>query len=163
MRVTYWDFYKKITYQFFYYKRFQIFFTAINNGISVFCGLTALSSVAAWGLWKSYPLLWSALICAAQLIQAAFPKMPYNDLLCSTKFMICSLDKLLLDIRHSWLAIDVHDYTDEHILKLVAKYEAQYSELVSQFFSGTYLPEIKYCEKKATEECISYFKTNYSR
>ncbi len=65
MREAYWNFYKKIAYQFFYYKRFQIFLNAVNNGIAAFCGLTALSSVAAWGLWKSYPLLWSFLICMA--------------------------------------------------------------------------------------------------
>lgn len=161
MRETYWNCYKKIAYQFFYYKRFQIFLNAVNNGITAFCGLTALSSVAAWGLWKSYPLLWSFLICMAQLVQAIFPKLPYNDMLCSTKFMICSLDKLLLSIRHSWLEIDVYDYTDEHILEIIAKYEAQYSKLVSQFYSGTYLPEIRYCEKKAEEECIAYFNTYY--
>lgn len=161
MREKYWNFYYKITYQSFYYKRFQIFFTGINRVITVFCSLMALSSVAAWGIWKTYPLLWSIMICSSQLIQAMFPKLPYNDLLCSTRFMICSIDKLRMSIDHSWLKIDVYNYTDKQILELIEKYEIQYSELVSQFFSGTYLPEIKYCVKKTEAECTAYFSLNY--
>lgn len=76
--------------------------------------------------------------------------------------MICSLDKLLLDIRLKWLAIDVYDYSDEQMLQFINEFESQYSGLVSQFFAGTYLPEIAYCSKKAEEECIAYFTTNYS-
>ena len=161
MRETYWSFYYKIVYQFFYYKRFQILFSTINRGISSFCCLMSLARVAAWSMWKTYPLLWSILICVAQLIQALSPKLPYNDLLHSTRFMICSFDKLLLSIRHTWFEMDVYDYTDEQILKFTKKYDAQYSELVSQFFSGSYLPEIQYCNKRAEKEAISYFNINH--
>ena len=75
--------------------------------------------------------------------------------------MICSFDKLLLSIRHTWFEMDVYDYTDEQILKFTKKYDAQYSELVSQFFSGSYLPEIQYCNKRAEKEAISYFNINH--
>lgn len=159
MREKYWNFYLKIAYQFHYYKRFQIFFTKVNHGITIFCSLTALSSVAAWGIWDSYPIVWSALICASQLIQALFPKLPYNDLLCSTKFMICSLDTLLMKIGHGWHEIDLRHYTEEQIFELLKDYEAQYSELTSQFFAGTFLPEINHCAKMAEKECEAYFTT----
>lgn len=118
-----------------------------------------MSCVAAWGIWNVYPVLWSVLICLAQIIQALTPKMPYNDLLVSTKFMICSLDTLLLDIDIKWLDINyVHDYSDEEILQFIENYQKQHTALINQFFSGTYLPELKICVRKATEECNTYFQ-----
>lgn len=161
MREKYWEFFKNTKYRFFYYKHFQILYSRINFALTVFCSLTALSSVAAWGIWKSAPIIWSLLICISQLIQAILPQLPYSDMLCSTKFMICSLDKLLVSIENTWHEIDVYDYSDEKILKYLEKYNCQVSELTFQFFSGTYLPYVKRCEEKATEECTSYFKTNF--
>ena len=162
VRTKYWSFYYKISYQSYYYKRFSILFTKVNQVFTIFCGLVSLSSVAAWGIWKTYPVLWSLLICVSQVTQAILPKLSYNDLLCPTKFMISSLGKLCTAIDHSWLEIDVYNYTDEQILELIEKYENQYAELVSQFFDGTFLPEINYCVRKAEKECAEYFRVKYS-
>ena len=162
MREQYWAMYSKIQYQSYYYKHFQTLFNRINWCISVFCSITTLSSIAAWGIWKTYPLIWSLLICASQLIQAIFPTLPYNDLLTSTHFMICAIDKLMLDINHDWLKIELFEYSDEKILELLEKYENSYSDLTSQFFSGKYLPDIKYCERKAETECATYFYLKYN-
>ena len=162
MREKYWNFYCEIEYKMFYYKKFLAFFKGINWCLSAFLTITALSCITAWGIWNSHPLIWSLLICVAQILQALFPKLPYNDLLCSTEFMISALDPILIDIEISWLEIDVKHYSDKKILKLIKKYESQYSSLVSQFYSGTSLPEIKYCDKKAMESCASYFNTKYT-
>ena len=158
MREQYWNMYQKLEYQFFYYKRFQILFHRINWFITAICSTLALSSVATWSIWKTIPVFWSVLICASQLIQALFPKLPYNDLLISTNFMLGELEKLLLDINHDWLALELFQYSEQEILGLIQKYECRYANLSSQFFSGTYLPEIEYCHKKAEVECLNYFK-----
>ena len=161
MRETYWNLYVKLVYKSCYYKYFQSLFGKINWILTIFCSVVSLSSIAAWGIWKTHPAIWSVLICVSQLIQAMFPKLPYNDLLSSTKFMISSLDKLLIQLKTDWLKIQYLDSTEEEILKLIKKHETSYSELVSQFFAVTYLPTIKYCEKKADRECNIYFHNNF--
>ena len=161
MRETYWNLYVKLVYKSCYYKYFQSLFGKINWILTIFCSVVSLSSIAAWGIWKTHPAIWSVLICVSQLIQAMFPKLPYNDLLSSTKFMSSSLDKLLIQLKTDWLKIQYLDSTEEEILKLIKKHETSYSELVSQFFAGTYLPTIKYCEKKADRECNIYFHNNF--
>lgn len=163
MREQYWKMYMSIKHKSLYYKNFQIMFNYVNWILSSLCAITSLSCVAAWGIWGTHPVLWSLIICAAQVFQALFPKLPYNDLLISTKFIVCSLDKLLLEIDHSWLDINyVHDLPDEKILSLIHKYESSYSSLVSQFFAGTFVPDIKYLSNKTEKECRTYFKIKYS-
>lgn len=161
MRERYWNFYFSIKFKACYYMYFQIFFKHINTCITCFLSLTTLSCIAAWDVWNKYQLLWANLICVSQVVQAIFPKLPYNDMLISTKFMISALDRLLLDIDHDWLIIDIHHLSDDEIVKLLEKHQNCYSDLVNQFFSGEYLPLIKYCEKKAEQECKTFFSVTY--
>ncbi len=161
MREQYWNFYVSIKHMSLYYKYFQSLFNAINWLISAVLCFTTLSCIAAWDIWKSHPLLWSSIICVSQVLQAMFPKLPYNDLLITTRFMISSLDSLILDIEHDWLKIDFFSLSDAKILKRLNKHQKRYSELINQFFAGTYLPTIKYCEKKAEKECKIYFSVTY--
>ncbi len=161
MRERYWSFFSEIKYKSFYYQYFQTLFSYINWGISAFLSLTTLSCIAAWDIWNSYPMVWAALICFSQIIQAFFPKLPYNELLTSTKFMISALDRLLLATEHDWLYIECHSLSDDEILKLLEKHQVQYSDLINQFFPGTYLPIIKWCEKKAAESYNTFFSVTY--
>lgn len=162
MTDRYWAFFFATKHKAYYYKHFQILFTRINWFISSFLSLTAISCIAAWDIWKEYQVLWAVLICLSQIIQALFPKLPYNDLLISTKFMISSLDKLLIEIEQDWLFIYSHKPSDDEIINLLNAHQRQYSELVNQFFSATYLPVIKYCEKKAKEDCTTFFSVTYN-
>lgn len=161
MRERYWTFFFSIKHESLYYKHFQQLFNSINWIITCFLSVTALSCIAAWDIWKDYQVLWAILICTSQVIQALFPKLPYNDLLISTRFMICSLDRLLIDVEHDWLYIDIHQSSEDEILKLLEKHQLKYSELVNQFFSGSYLPVIKHCEKCAEKDCKNFFSVTY--
>ena len=161
MRERYWNFYVATKHKSFYYMQFQLLFNRINWLLSAFLTLTTISSVAAWGIWQSHTLIWGILITTSQLIQALFPKLPYNDTLISTRFIITEVDRLLLKIDHDWLYIDIHHLSDEEILQLLEKHQLCYFELVNQFFSGSYLPVIKYCEKRAEKDCKNFFATTY--
>lgn len=161
MRERYWSFFCEIKHKSFYYKHFQALFNKINWGLSGFLGFASISSIAAWSIWEQYHLIWAVLICASQVIQVFFPKLPYNDLLISTQFMISALDKLLIEVELDWLRIDVQNLEDEEIMSLLNAHMTQYSDLVNQFFSGTYLPVINYCHGKAEEDCKNYFSVTY--
>lgn len=161
MRERYWSFFFEIKHKSFYYKHFQALFNKINWVLSGFLSLTTLSSIAAWGIWEHYQLLWAILICFSQVVQALFPKLPYNDLLISTQFMISALDKLLIDVECDWLRIDAQNLEDDEIMSLLNQHMTQYSCLVDQFFSGTYLPTIEKCQQKAEKDCKIYFNVTY--
>lgn len=161
MRERYWKLYISIKHESYYYKHFQLLLKRINWGITAVLTLTTLSSIAAWDIWDKYRIVWAIIICFSQVIQALFPKLPYNDLLISTRFMISSLDRLLIDIDYDWMNIDVHDLSEDEILVLITKHQRGYSSLVNQFFSGEYLPVIKYCEQKAERDCKNFFSVTY--
>ena len=162
MREQYWAMYSDLKHRSFYYSRFLRFFTAINWSISGFLTLTSVSSIAIWTLWGEFPLIWSSLICISQVIQALWPKLPYNDLIVATKLMISSLDKLLLSIDKDWMESEyVRDFSKHEYLDSITKYQTSYHELISQYFSGTFLPDLKHLHKKAEEDCRNYFNHKY--
>lgn len=130
MRERYWTFFYSIKHEAFYYKHFQQLFRKVNWCITAFLCVTSLSCIAVWDFWKNYQILWAILICAAQVIQALFPKLLYNDLLIPTQFMISALDHLLIEIEHDWLYIDIHNLSDDEILERLERHQLKYSELV---------------------------------
>ena len=160
MRERYWYFFFSLKHQEFYYKYFQQLFNRINWLITAFLSLTTLSCIASWELWHAHKILWAVIICVAQIVQALFPKLPYNDYLISTNFMISSLSELLIQVEHDWLYIDIHQPSEDEILKLLKQHQIKYCELVNQFFSGFYLPTIKYCETRAEADCKNFFLVN---
>lgn len=161
MRERYWAFYFSVKYESFYYRNFQLLFNKINWMITAFLAVTTLSCIAAWDIWQKLPALWATLICVSQIVQALFPRLPYNDLLISTKFIISTLSDLLLEIDHDWLSIDIHQLSDEDISSLLEKRQKQHSELTNQFFAGTCLPDIKYCKKRSERDLEDFFSTTY--
>lgn len=161
MRERYWNFYTSIKYKSCYYMYYQIFVKRINIGISCFLSCVTISSIAAWNFWKTYPFLWSGIICLSQIIQAVLPNLPYFDLLIPVKLMISAVDRQLLDIDHDWLIIETQGLSEDQIINLLEKHQNRYADLVDQFFSGEYLPIIKYCVEKAEEECNTYFSVTY--
>lgn len=161
MRERYWTFFCSLKHQEFYYKYFQQLFNRINWFITAILTLTTLSCIASLDLWKEHQLLWATIICVAQIIQALFPKLPYNDCLVSTGFMISALSELLIKVEHDWLYIDIHQLSDDEILQLLHTHQAKHCELINQFFSGFYLPTIPYCEDHAEADCKNFFNINY--
>ena len=162
MREQYWAMYSDLKHRCFYYSRFLRFFNAINWIVSGFLTITSVSSIAIWTLWGKFPLVWSSLICISQVIQALWPKLPYNDLIVTTKLMICSLDDLLLSIDKDWMESEyVRNFSEQEYLDLISKYQNRYHELISQYYSGTFLPELKYLHKIAEDDCRNYFNHKY--
>lgn len=162
MREQLWEVYHDLKFRFFYYSSFLKLFSCVNWIISCFLTLMSISSIALWGIWGKYPMIWSILICVSQLIQAIFPKLPYNDLIVVTKLMVSSMDSLLLSIEKDWLTAEyVRDYTNQEYLDCIDRYQTRYYELVSQFYSGVYLPELNYLHKKAEKNCENYFHRKY--
>ena len=156
MRERYWTFFFSLKHQEFYYKYFQQLFNRINWCITAILTITTLSCIASLDLWKEHQLLWATIICVAQIVQALFPKLPYNDCLVSTGFMISSLSELLIQVEHDWLYIEIHELSDEEILQLLHKHQTKHCTLIN-----FYLPTIKYCEKHAEADCKNFFNINY--
>ena len=163
MREQYWAMYSDLKHRFFYYGRFLKLFNKVNWAISGFLTLTSVSCIAFWSIWGEYPLLWSSLICISQIIQALWPKLPYNDLIVTTKLMICSMDALLLSVEKDWLETQYvkEETSAQEYLDLIIKYQTSYYELISQYYSGTFLPDLKRLHKKAEKDCRNYFNRKY--
>lgn len=162
MRNRYWNFFYEITYKKYYYESFYKFFKRINWIISAVLNITSLSSVAAWSIWGEHQLIWAILICFSQVIQALFPKLPYNDLLIAEQFMFPSLGKLYRSIERDWLAIDQKNLSEKKIMKKLLHHQQKYSDLVEFYMPSQFLPDIFFCEKEAAQNTQRFFRNNYN-
>ena len=161
MQEHFWDFFVSTKHKSFYYIHFQNLFNRINWLLSAFLNITTVSSIAAWGIWDQYPLIWAIILCASQMIQIFFPKLPFNDQLISVRFIISEIERLLIDIESEWLKMEIRDIPDEDMHNLLVQYQLRLYEITNRYFSGYYLPVLHYCESKAEQDCKNYFSVTY--
>lgn len=161
MREHYWTTYTNLEYKLRYYKYFQKSCNCRHNVISIACLLGSLACISSLKIWALIPVVWSAIIVILQILQALTPYILKNDLALSSKLIATPLSNMLVDMRHEWLLIESSIYSDDEIRDLIYKFETQYSDMVSLFFPGTFLPESKHIQSKAEADWIQYFEVTY--
>lgn len=122
----------------------------------------SILSVLVWSISKSIPSLWAIIIALAQFAQALSSKLPLARQITALKYLMPELAKLILDIDHDWLSIDVEGYDDGKILNLISAYEARYDSLVTQFTEGVkFSKKNKSVLKEAKKDQCAYFYSRY--
>lgn len=161
MRDRYFSMYQSIEYKTCFYRvhgenarRWYSLYTAATLALSIL-------SVLIWSISKTMPAVWAILIAAAQFAQAYSSNLPWAAQLTALKYLLPELDRLILDIDHDWLSIDMGAYTEEEILELISTYEKRYSALEQQFSSETSFHQRNFILKKAEKAQRQYFYIRY--
>lgn len=166
MRDKYWAMYTELKHKekyYLYYQQSSKFKDGVINGV---CLVASCASIASWGIWSEYPVVWALIIALAQVIQAVKPLLPFSQQITALRFLNPELSSLLIDIDHSWDSVNRMDGSNpsdyDHVSGLIHDYEKRFDSLTSQFIGDTYFPTRRRCEKKAETECRNYFKHRYN-
>lgn len=157
----YWDFFIATKHKACYYKSFYSLFSRINWAMTAFLNFASFSSIAAWGIWNDYSVVWAAIIGISQVLQMLFPKVPYNDLLISVKFILPEIDRLLIDIENDYFDIELGRLSDDDIKERLNIHQIRLFDITSRYFGGVYLPDLRFCASSAERDCKNYFSVNY--
>lgn len=133
----------------------------IKTIIDVFIAFASSASIASWILWEKYAFLWSGIVVASQVINVIRPYLPFEK-----RYNICDpfiLEVTLLydSIENDWRNLNIKNYTDEKIVKLLNHQKNKYTSLENKYLSKYQLPnKIKYINeaRKKTDE---YLKNNF--
>lgn len=161
MRDRFFNMYQSIKYKECFYSAHRENAQKMYNTYSTITLAISIISVLIWSISKSMPALWAIVIAAAQFAQACGSKLLWTAQLTSLKYLMPELTKLSLDIDHDWLALDLNNYSDEKILKLISAYENRFEALQKQFTDGVSFHKKTDILKKAEAEQRNYFYARY--
>lgn len=87
----------------------------IGNIYSFFLSFASASSVAAWAIWKQYPLAWAIIISISQIMHIAKPYIPFIKY--DKEFLEMSFDfeKIYLEYEMLWFDFENNRDASENI------------------------------------------------
>ena len=135
-------------------------FQKIDRNINIFLALTSSGSIAAWVIWKEYPIFWGGIIAVSQVISAIKPYFPYNkyvnelnDRYLKVEFINIGLEQLWYKYSRKKIAEEDSNLQYVEIRKEIAK--------ALNFSSDTIFEVDKRIEEKANKKMMIFLKNNY--
>ena len=156
MREKYWDMWMETHYNMRYFLYYRNHTNYLNSVIIVICCVAVAISVVNWGVFETIPILWSIIIASSQLMLVIKPRFTISKRLIVFRFLLPELYKLVTMIELDWNKIQVYDYNDKKIEKLLNKHQKTYLELVNRYEDFTTFPFIENCSGASSGEtaCI---------
>jgi len=132
------------------------------RGVEIIKVIGSSGAIAGWVVWKDWPMLWSGIIAAAQLLDATKHIFPFARLHKAASEMTVALDLLYIDAEAEWAEIEAANMPDSQITsrrKRLAKLgvETEYKHFPDGFTpSDTTL-------RKARMDADAYLKATYGQ
>jgi hypothetical protein len=116
--------------------------------------------IAGWVVWRDYPLLWSAIIAAAQLTDAMKPVFPFARQHKAASDLTVALELLFIDAQYEWERIYAGLAPDEAIMDARRKIQTLRLEAEEKCFPEGFEPP-RTLVALAAEEAREYMSLMY--
>lgn len=129
--------------------------------VEVVKAVASSSAIGAWVVWKDYPLVWTAIIAAAQVLDAIKGVFPFARHHKAASDLTVALEVLYIDAEDEWESIHAGRMSADAINKRRTKLrKLQLAEEKRFFPEGVELPQALI--RLATEEANAYFELTFS-
>jgi len=119
-------------------------------------------SIVTWAVWKEYPMLWAAIIGAAQFLDVVKMVFPFTKRHKAASDLTIALELLYIDAEEEWENIYVGKIDAEAIIDRRTKLRKLQIEAERRYFPDGFEPSPKLI-RLAEEETRTYFRLTYSQ
>lgn len=131
-----------------------------DRNVNIFLALASSGSIAAWAVWKEYPLLWSSIIALSQVVMTIKPYFPYHKVIKELNSRCLKLNLLNIETERIWNKIQRGKLTDDNIEQYYYDYNKTYAELLN-FPDDLVFVTSREIEAKAEDKLKNYLKSFY--
>lgn len=130
------------------------------RAIELIKAVSSSGAIAGWVIWSDLPFLWSAIIAAAQLLDALKGVFPFAKLHRAASDLTVALEIIWIDADAEWTDIYAGRLTDQEINKRLQKLRRLALEAENRHFPDGFESDAKLAEL-AEHATKSYFRITY--
>jgi len=131
-----------------------------DRNINIYIAIASSSSIAAWAIWNSTPLLWGTIIAFSQVLTVIKPYFPYNKYVKELNSKNLKIEHLNIELEMLWHKLQKKKITEDEAAEIYFDIRKQASEIFN-FGDDTIFVISSKIEKKANEKMKTYLKNNY--
>lgn len=156
-RNTFYALMFKVKYSERYYELYYNDIQKIDNGFSIFTGLTSAAAIAGWGIWNEFRIVWAILVAVAQVGQIVRPHLPFSYHLSSLKYLIPELRTLTVEMESDWARFDVDQPDPQTYLEKIRFFNERYTAIESKYLGSDILPVKQGYFNNARDEARNHY------
>ncbi|MBN4098617.1 hypothetical protein [Methylobacterium sp. OT2] len=131
------------------------------RAVEIIKAVASSGSIAGWVVFKEYPILWSSIIVAAQLLDALKNVFPFARNHKSASDLTVAMELLWIDAEEEWESIYSGELPEDQITKRRTQLRKIQLEAERKYFPEGFEPSEKLV-RLATEEASAYFALTYT-
>lgn len=161
MQERYW---KKLTdkrYRLIYINEYYDQSVWLQRMINIFLAITSSGAIAAWAVWKEYPVLWAGIIATAQVLTAIKPYLPFEKRIEGIYEMMMQMTLICNEVESKWYYVANGSLSEEDINDLYYKYEKRWSEIETKYLKGDSIPADARIAHIANAKKERYFQNQF--
>lgn len=162
MQERYWNKMADKRYQLIYINEYYDQCVKIQRLINVFLAIASSGAIAAWAVWKEFPVVWAAIIAISQVITAVKPYLPYEKRIDGLFDVINQYSLICNEMEAKWFYVSKGLITEEQINDQSANFEKRWTEVGAKALKGDSLPAEERLAEIAEEKKNSYFEINFN-
>lgn len=129
--------------------------------VEIIKAVASSGSIAGWVVFKEYPILWSSIIVAAQLLDALKNVFPFARNHKSASDLTVAMELLWIDAEDEWERIYTGELPESQIIKRRTQLRKIQLEAERKYFPEGFEPSKKLL-RLAAEEANTYFSVTYA-
>lgn len=161
MQERYW---KKLTdkrYRLIYISEYYDQSVWIQRMINIFLAVTSSGAIAAWAVWRQFPVLWAGIIATSQVITAIKPYLPYEKRIEGIYDILIQLTGVCNEIEAKWFYVASGSLSEEEINDLYYKYEKRWTDVETKSMKGDCIPADGRIARIANAKKEKYFENEF--
>ena len=161
MQERYWNKMTDKRYQLIYINEYYSRYIKVQRRINIFLAISASGAIAAWAVWKEFPIVWAGIIAVSQVITAVKPYLPYEKRIDGIYDISSQYTVICNEMESKWFYVANGSKTEEDINELCYNYEKRWTAVVTKTLKGDCIPTDGRIAAIANEKKDSYFKINF--
>jgi hypothetical protein len=136
MQERYWRRLTDKRYQLIYINEYYDRCVRLQRMINIFLAFSTSGAIAAWAIWKEYPVIWALVIAASQVITAIKPYLPYEKRIDGIFDVISQFSVICNELEAKWFYVAKGTMSEEEINELYYNFEKRWTDIESKTLKG---------------------------
>ena len=132
----------------------------LDRNINLFLAIASSSSVGAWAVWKTLPLVWASIIVASQVITVAKPYFPYYKYVKELNSKCLQIESLNLEFERLFNLIQRKKLLEDAGWEMYYDFKKQMNEILS-FSDDTIIDAKQSVVQEANQKMKIFLESEY--
>jgi hypothetical protein len=161
MQERYWNKMTDKRYRVYYISEYYDRCVRVLRIINIFLAVTSSGAIAAWVIWKEFPVIWAGVIALSQVITAVKPYLPFEKRIEGMNEIINQFSVICNEMEAKWLYVSKGSLTEEEINDLYYDFEKRWADVEATSLKGDSIPINDKIATIANEKKDQYYDNQF--